>query len=75
MQRIAAMSDLSSISTEELLRDRQESHNDLLICLYAKVIGVDPSETKTNIDDRMDGNIRIIDTISDELRSRGIDWI
>lgn len=66
------MSDLSGISNETLFFDRQEMHNDLAVLAIAKLQGVD-HYTSGSVDDRIDGNLRMIETIRKEFKRRGID--
>lgn len=63
--------DLSNILLSDLKTDRQESFNDLVICAIAKLQGEDfYMGGEERIDDRIDGNLRIIQTIDAELKRR-----
>lgn len=67
------MSDLSKISTEELLRDRQESINDAFFCHLA--MHDDEPAIDEAIEARLEKNVELVNVISIELRNRGIDWL
>ena len=57
---------LDNISTDQLLFDRQESFNDIVSCLVAKSQGI-------QCEDRLAGNLTIINTITKECKNRGFD--
>jgi hypothetical protein len=66
------MTDLSHISTEELLFDRQECFNDVATC--TAVIVQDVNHYGTNdVVVRLNKNLAMIGIIRNELTSRGID--
>jgi len=63
--------DLSNKLLADLKTDRQESFNDLVICAVAKLQGESfYMDGEESIDDRIDGNLRIIQTIDAELKQR-----
>jgi len=63
--------DLSNKLLSDLKTDRQESFNDLVICAIAKLQGESfYMDGEESIDDRIDGNLRIIQTIDAELKQR-----
>jgi len=66
------MSDLSLITLAELTFDRQECHNDLAILAIAKLQGVTFYGSGT-VDDRIDGNLKMLETIRQEFKRRGFD--
>ncbi len=66
------MSDLSLITLAELTFDRQECHNDLAVLAIAKLQGVEQYPSGS-VDDRIEGNLKMIQIIADEFKRRGID--
>ena len=59
--------DIQNLSIDELLFDRQESFNDIVSLLVAERHGIgDNSE-------RLEGNLKIINTIRIECKRRGFD--
>jgi len=58
---------IENISNEELLFDRQESFNDVVACLAAKIQGIEGYE------ERLTGNLDIINKITAECKRRGFD--
>ena len=65
------LNNIPMIPLDELRTDRQESHNDLVICAIAKIQGEEYySGGNQKIDDRIDGNLRIIQTIDAEIKRR-----
>lgn len=65
------MTDLSTIPMDELRTNRQESHNDLVICTIAKIQSEEYYAGGTQkVDDRIDGNLRIIQNIDAEIKRR-----
>jgi hypothetical protein len=68
------MTDLSRISDDELLFDRQESFNDLVACLVASWLGATHYKGGTEpVRGRIDGNLGIIQAIEAECKRRGFD--
>jgi hypothetical protein len=67
------MTDLSHIPTEELLFDRQECFNDLAALAIAKIRGVKGYRYGSDVDDRIDKNLAMIETIRKECERRGFD--
>ena len=66
------MTDLSHISTEELLFDRQECFNDLVALSHAKLD--DPYYYgASGIQMRIDSNLKMIEIIRLECEKRGFD--
>lgn len=60
------MSEIESLSINELLFDRQESFNDVISLLVAEQHGIsDPARLQTNLN--------IINTITAECKRRGFD--
>jgi len=59
---------MDRISNEQLLFDRQESFNDLVSCLIALKQGVG-----VDVNKRIEGNLKIINTIVEECKKRGFD--
>lgn len=57
---------IDNISNEQLLFDRQESFNDIVSCLVAANQGL-------GYDERLKGNLEIINTINKECKQRGFD--
>lgn len=66
------MIDLSNMSLEELLFDRQECFNDLVALAIAKLSGVTHYSTGT-VRHRIDSNLAQIEVIRRECERRGID--
>ena len=58
---------MDNISNEELLFDRQESFNDIISCLVAVSKGI------TGYEERLEGNLSIINKIDKECKRRGFD--
>ena len=58
---------MDNISNEKLLFDRQESFNDIVACLAAKSQGI------SGYEDRLQGNLNIINKINNECKNRGFD--
>jgi hypothetical protein len=58
---------MNNISNAQLLFDRQESFNDIALCLVAKSKGIEDYE------ERLEGNLKIIGTIIKECKRRGFD--
>lgn len=67
------MADISRAPINELKDDRQESYNDLIICTLAKIGGekyyLYLGEEK-RVNKRIDGNLKIIQTIDAEIKRR-----
>ena len=59
--------EFENISIEELLFDRQESFNDLVTLFYAE------KEAGFRDQERMEGNLKIIEKIRTECKRRGFD--
>lgn len=66
------MTDLSHISIEELLFDRQEAFNDLAAVAIAQLAGLETYSGKS-IADRAEKNLIIIEKIRAECEKRGFD--
>ena len=58
---------MKKLSTAELLFDRQESFNDIVLCLEAKSRGIGEYQ------DRIEGNLNTINVITKECKRRGFD--
>jgi len=58
---------MENLTNEELLFDRQESFNDIVSCLVAK------SQDREDYEERLNGNLSIINTIYKECKRRGFD--
>ncbi len=58
---------MEDISTEQLLFDRQERFNDIVACLAAMSQGIQGYE------DRLEGNLKIVNIIIEECKKRGFD--
>jgi hypothetical protein len=58
---------MDNLSNEKLLFDRQESFNDVIACLAAISQGIPGYE------DRLEGNLDIINKIHKECKDRGFD--
>jgi hypothetical protein len=58
---------MKNISNEKLLFDRQESFNDVVLCLVAR------SKKIEDYEERLEGNLGFIDTIAKECKERGFD--
>lgn len=58
---------MENISNEQLLFDRQESFNDIVSCLVAINQGIGEYQ------ERLDGNLQIINAIKEECDRRGFD--
>lgn len=63
--------DITTISTFELQRDLEESIADAELCQHALEIGV-TEYSGHSVEDRLNGNIAIIDLINAELVRRGV---
>jgi hypothetical protein len=64
------MKDLSNISNQELLFDRQHTFNDLAFLAICKLMGVE-EYSFGKVDDRINGNIEILQVIDNEIQKRG----
>jgi len=73
------MSDIAAIPLDELFSDRSESVRDVKYCEYALLQGVTryggPNHDADSVQDRLDGNLRIIAAIDTELARRGVNVI
>jgi len=58
---------MKDITNEQLLFDRQESFNDIVACLAAQSNGI------IGYEKRLEGNLKIINTINEECKRRGLD--
>lgn len=67
------------IPLEELYKDWLASHNDIIFCELAKTVGVTSYFDGTkSVQERIDGNARIIEAIEQEMKDRGLpmdDWV
>ena len=66
------MTDLSDISSKELLFDRQECYNDVAICLVAIVQDVQHRLTNEVVM-RLNKNLKMLEIIRLECEERGFD--
>ena len=58
---------MENLSNEELLFDRQECFNDIVLCLVAMSHGA------AGLEDRLEGNLKMIKKIEAECKKRGFD--
>jgi len=64
------MKDITTISMDELLKDKEESERDIPICETALAVGIATHKDGTSVQERIDVNKLIIIKIDAELNRR-----
>lgn len=64
--------DITTIPTDEMLRDRDQTVRDIAICREALTLGIATYGHGESVRLRLDTNLRILDTIKAELERRRV---